>query len=118
MTDTVDATSIARALGDRTRARIAALLQGHDLCVCELTEVLAQSQANVSGHLKVLVSSGLVTSYRRSYWTHYTLARVASPDVQHFLDLVIAQATAEYPCDISSLEQLPADICASRHARE
>src|SRR5450759_3289515 len=74
MTDTVDAIVIARALGDTTRARIVALLQRRDLCVCELTETLGQSQANISGHLKLLVSSGLVTSNRRSYWTHYALA--------------------------------------------
>ncbi|MHB8106879.1 MAG: ArsR/SmtB family transcription factor [Candidatus Cryosericum sp.] len=112
MTDTVDAISIARALGDTTRARIAALLQGRDLCVCELTEVLGQSQANISGHLKLLQSSGLVTSCRRSYWTHYALAGNLPTAVSRFLSAIIRQATAQYPGDMLALEHLPHDVCA------
>jgi len=123
MTDTIDAISIARALGDTTRARIAALLERRDLCVCELTETLGQSQANISGHLKLLLSSGLVTSCRRSYWTHYALAGNLPADISHFLGAVMQQVTAEYPGDLLALERLPADVCAlkqqeRRNARE
>jgi len=123
MTDTVDAISIARALGDATRARIVALLSRRDLCVCELTEVLSQSQANISGHLKLLVSSGFVTSNRRSYWTHYALASSLPTDISHFLTAIIRQATAQYPGDVLTLEHLPHDVCAlkqqeRRNARE
>lgn len=114
MTDTVDAISIARALGDTTRARIVSLLGRRDLCVCELTETLDQSQANISGHLKLLVSSGLVTSYRRSYWTHYALVRTLPADIVRFLGAVMLGATARYPGDLLLLERLPADICALR----
>lgn len=112
MTDIVDAIIIARALGDTTRARIVALLQRRGLCVCELTEVLGQSQANISGHLKLLASSGLVTSNRRSYWTHYALVRTLPADASHFLSAVILQATAQHPEDLLALEHLPADVCA------
>ncbi len=114
MTDTVHAISIARALGDTTRARIVSLLGRRDLCVCELTETLGQSQANISGHLKLLVSSGLVTSCRRSYWTHYALVRTLPADISRFLGAVILQATAQYPRDLLVLERLPADVCALR----
>jgi ArsR family transcriptional regulator len=114
MTDTVDAIAIARALGDTTRARIAALLQRRDLCVCELTEVLGQSQANISGHLKLLLSSGLVTSNRQSYWTHYALVRTLPADISRFLGAVMRQVTAQYPGDLLALERLPADVCTLR----
>ena len=114
MTDTVDAITIARVLGDTTRARIVTLLGRRDLCDCELTEASGQSQANVSGHLKLLVSSGLVTSYRRSYWTHYALVRTLPADISRFLDVVMLQATAQYLGDLLVLERLPADICALR----
>ena len=93
---------------------MSALLGRRDLCVCELTETLDQSQANVSGHLKLLVSSGLVTSYRRSYWTHYALVRTLPADIFRFLDAVMLGATAQYPGDLLLLERLPADICALR----
>jgi len=112
MADTVDAISIARALGDTTRVRIVALLSRRDLCVCELTEALGQSQANISGHLKLLVSSGLVMSNRRSYWTHYALASNLPTDISHFLSAIILQATAQHPEDLLALEQLPTDACA------
>jgi len=112
MTDTVDTISIARALGDTTRARIVALLQRRDLCVCELTKVLGQSQANISGHLKLLLSSGIVTSNRRSYWTHYAVAGNLPTDISHFLSAIILQAMAQHPEDLLALEQLPADACA------
>jgi DNA-binding transcriptional ArsR family regulator len=123
MTDTVDAISIARALGDTTRVRIVMLLTRRDFCVCELTEVLSQSQANISGHLKLLVSSGLVTSNRRSYWTHYALASNLPTDISNFLTAIIRQATAQYPGDVLALEHLPHDVCAlkqqeRRNARE
>jgi len=123
MTDTVDVISIARALGDTTRARIVTLLQHRDLCVCELTEVLGQSQANISGHLKLLLSSSLVTSNRHSYWTHYALASDLPTDIFHFLSVIMLQATAQYPGDLLALERLPADVCAlkqqeRRNARE
>ena len=114
MTDTVDTISIARALGDTTRARIAALLQRRDLCVCELTEVLGQSQANISGHLKLLLSNGLITSNRHSYWTHYALAGNLPTDISHFLSAIMLQTTAQYPGDLLALERLPADVCAVR----
>jgi ArsR family transcriptional regulator len=112
MTDTVDAISIARALGDTTRARIVTLFQHRDLCVCELTEVLGQSQANISGHLKLLLSSSLVTSNRHSYWTHYALASNLPTDISHFLSAIMLQTTAQYPGDLLALERLPADVCA------
>jgi len=112
MTDTVDAIVIARALGDTTRARIVALLQRRDLCVCELTKVLGQSQANISGHLKLLLSSGIVTSNRHSYWTHYAVAGNLPTDISHFLTAIIRQATAQYPGDVLALEHLPRDVCA------
>jgi ArsR family transcriptional regulator len=114
MNDTVDAIVIARALGDTTRARIVALLECRDLCVCELTETLGQSQANISGHLKSLASSGLVTSYRQSYWTHYKLVRTLPADISRFLGAVMQQVTAQYPGDLLALERLPADVCALR----
>ena len=84
---------------------------------------MGQSQANISGHLKSLASSGLVTSYRRSYWTHYALVRTLPADISRFLAGIMQQATGQNPGDLLALEQLPADVCALRqkqrqHARE
>jgi DNA-binding transcriptional ArsR family regulator len=117
MSDTVDPVAIARALGDLTRARIVALLAERDLCVCELTETLGQSQANISGHLKLLVASGLVASYQRSYWTHYALSDGLPADIRAFAEAVIRSTHAAWAADLVRLSELPPDVCA-RHQQE
>ncbi|MEN6550816.1 MAG: metalloregulator ArsR/SmtB family transcription factor [Candidatus Cryosericum sp.] len=114
MTDTVDAIAIARALGDTTRARIVMLLAERNLCVCELTETLGQSQANISGHLKLLVASGLVVSYRRSYWTHYALTQNLPPDIAGFVRAVVHETRSRFSSDLATLAALPEDVCARR----
>jgi ArsR family transcriptional regulator len=114
MTDTVDAVVIARALGDTTRARIVTLLAERNLCVCELTETLGQSQANISGHLKLLVASGLIVSYRHSYWTHYALTQNLPADIAGFVRAVVHETRSAFSSDLARLTALPADVCTRR----
>lgn len=68
------ATEVFKSLADDTRARIALLLtrQG-ELCVCELTESLQESQPKISRHLAVLRTSGLVLDRRQGQWVYYRL---------------------------------------------
>jgi ArsR family transcriptional regulator len=61
------------ALADPTRLRLLALLQGQELCVCFLVEVLRQPQAKVSRHLARLRRTGLVDARREGKWMHYRL---------------------------------------------
>lgn len=63
-----------KASGDPTRLRLIALLNGNELTVSELTEILGQSQPRVSRHLKVLVEAGLVTRFAEGTWAFYRLA--------------------------------------------
>ncbi|HOV51149.1 MAG TPA: metalloregulator ArsR/SmtB family transcription factor [Candidatus Cryosericum sp.] len=114
MSDTVEPIAIARALGDPTRARIVSLLAERDLCVCELTETLGQSQANISGHLKLLVASGLVASYQRSYWTHYALQQNLPPDIAGFVHAVVRETQSVFSLDLLRLSQPPSDVCARK----
>jgi ArsR family transcriptional regulator len=63
-----------RALSDPTRLRIVNLLiDGKELCVCDIERVLALPQARVSQHLSVLRSAGLVAARRCGIWMHYSL---------------------------------------------
>jgi DNA-binding transcriptional ArsR family regulator len=74
-----DCTDLLKALADRTRQRIVKALLATDLCVNELTERLGVSQYNVSKHLKVLKSAGIVDSraigQRREYHIATTFRR-------------------------------------------
>src|SRR5215203_3421891 len=60
-----EAAARARALSDPTRLTLAAaLLEGEELCVCDLSWISERKQALVSHHLRTLRSEGLVRSRR------------------------------------------------------
>jgi ArsR family transcriptional regulator len=62
---------IFKALSDPTRLRIIFLLEGKDLCVCELTFILKMSQSRVSHQLRILRDAGLVEDRRDGKWMIY-----------------------------------------------
>jgi ubiquinone/menaquinone biosynthesis C-methylase UbiE len=68
-----------RAVGERTRLRIIALLERGELTVSELTHVLGQSQPRVSRHLKLLVDAGLLARFPEGTSVFYRLADRAEP---------------------------------------
>lgn len=74
---TSDADQLARqakALGDSTRLALASvLLEGGELCVCDLAWVLERAENLVSHHLRVLRSEGLVESRRDRKMVIYSL---------------------------------------------
>lgn len=65
---------MARALGDRSRLRIAAaLLAGDELCVCDMAWVVGASQGLVSHHLRQLRVAGVVSSRKDGRMVMYRL---------------------------------------------
>lgn len=82
--------TLFRALADPTRLRSLLLLQsGAELCVCELTYALEESQPKISRHLAQLREAGIVVDRRSGLWIHYRL----HPDLPDWARQVIA-ATA------------------------
>ena len=63
-----------KGLADPIRLRIAVLLLGQELCVCDLMEVLKVPQSTVSRHMSRMKTSGLVTDRRSGKWVYYRLA--------------------------------------------
>jgi ArsR family transcriptional regulator, lead/cadmium/zinc/bismuth-responsive transcriptional repressor len=64
----------ARALSDPTRLTLAAALrEGGELCVCDLSWIAERKQALVSHHLRTLRSEGLVSSRRDGKLVMYSL---------------------------------------------
>jgi len=61
------------ALGSETRYRLARLLvaAGEELCVCELTPLVAVSDSAVSHALSELADAGLVERHRQGRWHYY-----------------------------------------------
>lgn len=63
------------AISDGNRRRVLALLASEgELCVCELTEAIAESQPKISRHLAIMKDAGLVIARRDGTWMHYRLA--------------------------------------------
>lgn len=67
-------TELFKALADETRVRLIQLLvREGELCVCELTAALDESQPKISRHLALLRSSGLLADRRAGQWVYYRL---------------------------------------------
>jgi ArsR family transcriptional regulator len=89
--------SVFKALADKTRLRILALLGNNEVCVCHIHDSLGVPQPTASRHLAYLRKSGLVAARRDGVWMHYQLSTSLSPAIQS----VIAAA-------VDALQQLPA----------
>jgi DNA-binding transcriptional ArsR family regulator len=87
-----DAADRAKALSDPTRLTLAAALrEGEELCVCDLSWITGRSQNLVSHHLRVLRSRGVVRSRRDGKLVMYSLT---SSGRSH-LGVVLGEAVEE-----------------------
>jgi ArsR family transcriptional regulator len=89
--------NVFKALADKTRLRILALLGNNEVCVCHLHDSLGLPQPTVSRHLAYLRKSGLVAARRDGVWMHYQVSRSLNPVIRG----VVAAA-------VGALQQLPA----------
>jgi ArsR family transcriptional regulator len=92
--------SVFKALADKTRLRLVALLGNNEVCVCHLHDSLALPQPTVSRHLAYLRRAGLVDVRRDGVWMHYQVARSLDPAVRTVLNAAVealtgAQTTAK-----------------------
>jgi ubiquinone/menaquinone biosynthesis C-methylase UbiE len=69
--------AIFRAVGDPSRLRILLLVQGMELAVGEIAQVLQQSQPRVSRHLRILAEAGLIERVREGAWVFVRLGAAA-----------------------------------------
>lgn len=63
-----------------------ALLRHQELCVCDIVDLLATTQPNVSQHLKKLRNGGLINEERRSQWIFYSLNVDDKPYLKPVID--------------------------------
>lgn len=79
-------TQFYKCLADDTRLRCLLMIsQEKELCVCELTEALQESQPKVSRHLAQLRQCGLLTDRRQGKWVFYRL----NPDLPNWCTEVL-----------------------------
>ena len=82
----------ARALSDPTRLTLAAALrEGEELCVCDLSWIAGRAQNLVSHHLRTLRSHGMVRSRRDGKMVMYSLTE----DGLSLLSAVLGESTSQ-----------------------
>jgi ArsR family transcriptional regulator len=70
----MEANALFNVLGDPTRLRAIMVIQSEgEVCVCELTHALQESQPKISRHLAYLRDAGVVRARREGTWMHYRL---------------------------------------------
>ena len=67
--------TISKALSDEGRVRIVMALQGRELCVCQIIELLSLAPSTVSKHMSILKQARLVLSRKEGRWIYYRLAQ-------------------------------------------
>ena len=107
----------AKGLAHPARLRILAMLADGELCVCQMTAVLALAPSTVSQHLSVLSRGGLLADRKESKRVFYRLREdgAAATLLPPLLDLFAQGAVA---CAdrmvVARLRQIPvATICAA-----
>ena len=85
-----------RAFSDRTRLRILHVLQGGELCVGDIVEILQAPQPRISRHLAYLRKANLVLVRKSGLWSHYSLAPAKTPFHRKLLEC-LAKCFAEVP---------------------
>ncbi|WP_044874434.1 metalloregulator ArsR/SmtB family transcription factor [Pseudomonas sp. LFM046] len=89
MADQLTPTTVFKCLADETRVRLMLLItREEELCVCELTCALDESQPKISRHLAQLRTGGLLQDRRRGQWVYYRL----HPDLPGWVHSVLSTA--------------------------
>jgi ArsR family transcriptional regulator, arsenate/arsenite/antimonite-responsive transcriptional repressor len=102
--------SMFRAFSDRTRLRILHVLQGGEVCVGDIVEILQVPQPRVSRHLAYLRKAKLVMVRKSGLWSHYRLAPAKTPFHKKLLEC-LAKCFVEVP-------ELQADTARAAKIRE
>jgi DNA-binding transcriptional ArsR family regulator len=72
-----DYEAVLKAAADPNRVRILKMLEGGELCVCQIVAALNLSQSTVSKHLSLLHAAGLVEERKAGRWVHFRLGEAA-----------------------------------------
>src|SRR5688572_4166689 len=84
---------VFKALADKTRLRILALLGDNEVCVCHIHDSLGLPQPTISRHLAYLRRTGLVSARRDGVWMHYQLAASLDPLVRKVVGAAVDALT-------------------------
>ncbi|ALH95700.1 ArsR/SmtB family transcription factor [Acinetobacter equi] len=82
----MDQADFFKCLSDSTRLDILKIiLERHNVCVCEITEILQLSQPKISRHLALLRNLLIVLDERKGQWVYYRL----NPDLPEWATSIL-----------------------------
>ena len=65
--------ALFKILGDSTRTKILWILDHHEMCVCDIANVLNMTKSSISHQLAILREAGIVRFRRNGKEVYYTL---------------------------------------------
>lgn len=97
-----------RAFADPIRLRILHLLNGNEMCVGDLTQIINVPQPTASRHLAYLRRAQLVVTRKEGLWIYYSLAPARSHFHQKLLECLdkTFEERAELKADHDRAEKL------------
>lgn len=94
-----------KALSDETRLQIMLLLlEGEELCVCDVVGTLGLTQSKASRHLRYLFNAGLVDDRREGTWMHYGLSKTMNAGQRSVVAALVSAVSEDQKKDLA--EQL------------
>jgi DNA-binding transcriptional ArsR family regulator len=66
--------AVMKALADENRLRVVVALQGRELCLCQIVELLGLANSTVSRHMSILHQARIVESRKDGRWSYFRLA--------------------------------------------
>ncbi|TWT89643.1 hypothetical protein Mal64_00200 [Pseudobythopirellula maris] len=113
-----DLLAITKAIADESRLRAVGLLDGRELCLCQIVEVLGLAPSTVSRHMAILGQARLVESRKQGRWAYFRLTEDDAPaEVHDALAMVLAslkrdkQAKADQKTLKAVLKIEPEELC-------
>jgi DNA-binding transcriptional ArsR family regulator len=110
--------AVMKALADPSRLRIVAALDGRELCLCQLVELVGLATSTVSRHMSILERARLVDARKDGRWTYFRLAgEQGLPEASEAAALVFRTLAqdAQIRADNARLKQIlkmnPEELC-------
>lgn len=82
---------IAKALAHPSRLMILEALEGREICVCDLTQLVGADQSTVSKHLAILKQAGLVEDRKNGVMVYYRVKVCCLGNFWKCLETVMAE---------------------------
>ncbi|MDX2322022.1 MAG: metalloregulator ArsR/SmtB family transcription factor [Moritella sp.] len=103
----MDLIQFYKCLADDTRLKSILLIQQEsELCVCELTHALDQSQPKISRHLALLRQHKLVVIRRQGQWIYYQINPQLPDWAQQILSLSLANNAESIKEEVTRLAEM------------